>query len=109
MNNFNCLLQFQSAYRQLHSVEIALSRVYNDLICNKAEGKCSILVFLDLNAAFETVDHHTLLCDLENPGIIGFSLSWFKSYLTDRNFKGIVNNEECEIGSMKYGVPQGTI
>ena len=109
LNNFDCLPQFQSAYRQFHSVETALCRVYNDLICNKAEGKCSILVLLDLSAAFDTVDHHTLLCDLENLGITGFALSWFKTYLTDRNFKVVVNDEESEIGNMKYGVPQGTI
>ena len=59
LKNFDCLPQFQSAYRQFHPVE-----TYNDLICSKANGKCSILILLDLNAAFDTVDHHTLLCDL---------------------------------------------
>ena len=107
LNNFDCLPQFQSAYRQFHSVETALCRVYNDLICNKADGKCSILILLDLSAAFDTVDHHTLLCDLENLGITGFALSWFKTYLTDRNFKVIVKDEESKIGIMKYSVPQG--
>ena len=36
------------------------------LISNKAEGKCNILVLIDPSAAFDTVDHHTPLCDLEN-------------------------------------------
>ena len=83
--------------------------VYNDLICDKAEGKCSILVLLDLSAAFDIIDHHTLLCDLENLGMIGFALSWFKTYLTDRNFKVWVNEEKSDMGSKKYGVPNGTI
>ena len=109
LNNFDCLTQFQSAYRQFHSVETALRTVYNNLICNRAEGKCSILLLLDLSAAFDTVDHHTLLYDLEFLGITGFTLYWFKTYLTDRNFKVIVNDDESEIGSMKYEVSQGTI
>ena len=109
LNNVNCLPQFQSAYRQLPSVETELCRVDNHLICNKVNGKCSILILLDISAAFDTADHHTFLCDLENLGITGFTLSWFKTYLTDRNFKIIVNDEESEIGNMKYGVPQGTI
>ena len=75
--------------------------MYNDLICNKAEGKCSILVPLDLGAFFDTVGHHTLLFDLENFRITGFALSWFKTYLTDRNFKVKVIDEESEIGNMK--------
>ena len=107
LNNFDCLPHFQSAYRQFHSVETALCRVYNDLICNKADGKCSILILLDLSAAFDTVDHHTLLCDLENLGITGFALSWFKTYLTDRKFKIVVSDEESEIGSMKYEYHRG--
>ena len=105
LNNFDCLHHFPSAYRQLHSVETVLCRVYNDLICYKAEGKCSILILLDLSAAFDTVDHQTLPCDLENLGITRFALSRFKTYLTDRNFKVIVNDEESELGSKKYGVP----
>ena len=107
--NFDCLPQFQSAYRQLYSVETALYRVNNDLLCNKSKSKRSILVLLDLSAASDTLDHHTLLSDLENLGITGFASSWFKAHLTDRTFKVIVNDEEPEIGSMKYGVPQGMI
>ena len=41
LKNFDYSPQFQSAYRQFDSVETPLFGVYNDLICNKAEGKCS--------------------------------------------------------------------
>ena len=109
LNNFDCLPQFKSAYRQFHSLETALCRVYKNLICYKAEGKCSVLILLDLSAGFDAVDHQTLICDLEHLGITGFVLSWFKSYLIDRNFKVIVNDEESELGRMKFGVPQGII
>ena len=108
LNNFDCLPQFQYAYREFHSFETVLFRVYNVLIRNKAKGICSVLVLLDLSALLDTVGHHTLLWDLENLGITGFALSWFKTYLFNRNFKVIVNDEEYKIGSMKYGVPQGT-
>ena len=104
----SCIPQFQSAYRQFHSFETALERVNNDLICIKAERKRSILVLLDVSAAFDTVEHHALPCDLENLGITRFALYWFKTYFTDINFKVIVKDEEFEIGSMKYGVPHST-
>ena len=73
LNNLYCLPQFQSGYRQLHSVQTALCRVYNDLICNKDEVKCSNLVFIDRSAAFDTVDDHTFLCDSENLDVTGFA------------------------------------
>ena len=68
MNKFGCLPHFQSAYRKFNSIETALCGVYSDLIRKKAEGKCSKLELSDLNAAFDAVDHHKLLCDLENFG-----------------------------------------
>ena len=51
----------QSAYRQFHST---------DLVTNACSGKASLLVLLDLSAAFDTVDHDVLLADLFSCGII---------------------------------------
>ena len=39
LNDFDCLPQFQTEYRQFHSVETALCRVNNDLLHNETEGK----------------------------------------------------------------------
>ena len=100
---------FQSAYRKFHSVETAVCRIYNDLVINKAAGSCSILILLDLSAAFDTVDHSIFLNDLEVLGLSGLVLEWFKSYLTDRCFKVIIGKETSEIGKMKTGVPQGSV
>ena len=98
--NSDCVPPFQSAYRQFKSLQTPLCRVYNDLICNKPDGKCNILVLLDLSAAFETKDHRTLQRYLENLGITESALCYFNTYLTDRNFKVIVHDEESEIGSI---------
>ena len=46
----------QSAYRKGHSTETALLRVHNDIIGAVDKGNGVILVFLDLSAAFDTVD-----------------------------------------------------
>ena len=55
----------QSAYRQLYSTETALSSVVSDLILLMDEGKCGVLILLDLSAAFDTVVHSMLIDDLE--------------------------------------------
>ena len=55
--------RYQSAYRKLYSTETALRKIYDDLVSNTCHGKASILVLLDLSAAFDTADHQLLLSD----------------------------------------------
>jgi len=55
----------QSAYRQFHSTETAVTRVYNDQLQAADGGQVSALCLLDLSAAFDTVDHKLLTLRLE--------------------------------------------
>ena len=73
-----------SAYRSRHSTETALLKVQNDILLNMDRQKVSLLVFLDLSAAFATVDHQVLLKRLESSfGITGTALNRVRSYLTN--------------------------
>ena len=47
----------QSAYLKSQSTETALLKVKNDLILAMNKGQVTLLVLLDLNAAFDTVNH----------------------------------------------------
>ena len=88
LQHINCnklLSDFQSAYHLHHSTETALLKVTNDLLSAMNDGKISVLVLLDLSAAFDTIDHESLLHRLHN--VFGFGetvLSWFQSYLENR-------------------------
>ena len=57
---------FQSAYKQGHSTETAMVRVYNDILYGIDNGGNVILLLLDLSAAFDTVDYAILLSRLSN-------------------------------------------
>ena len=68
---------FQSAYREYHSTETALLRVQNDILQAMDGQKVTILVLLDLSAAFDTVEHSILLDRIKSRfGIEGTPLPW---------------------------------
>ena len=62
----------QSAYKVGHSTESTLSRVHNDVLCALDDGRCVMLVLLDLSAAFDTVDHGILLSRAVSPSALVF-------------------------------------
>ena len=79
MSTINLQEILQSAYKKLHSTEMALLRVHNDLLKDVDNRKTSVLILLDLSAAFDTVDHEILLHTLEsNLGFTGKVLIWFR-------------------------------
>ncbi len=73
-------------------------------------GNVSLLVLLDLSAAFDTIDHGMLIKRLATDyGISNTSLDWFTSYLSGRQQSVIVRSSPSENVSLKCGVPQGSV
>ena len=68
-----------------------------------------ILLLLDLSAAFDTVDHQTLLHRLSHRfGTVDFALEWFRSYLSDRYQTAKANGGVSSNRELHYSVPQGS-
>ena len=104
------LEKMQSAYRPNHSTETALVRVQNDILMNMEQQEVTILVLLDLSAAFDTVHHKTLLNHLEKYfGLTGTVLQWFQSYLEGRQQSVSVNGTTSKPQHLTCGVPQGSV
>ena len=75
----------QSAYKQGHSTETALLSIKNEVHLALDRGEATAVVLLDQSAAFDTIDHGTLIeCLSSWFGVRGVVPNWFKSYLCDR-------------------------
>ncbi len=98
-----------SAYREGHSTESALLKVPADILHNMEAQKVTLLILIDLSAAFDTLDHDILITRLQNNfGITGLALEWHKSYLSGRRQCINLNGTHSQEIELKYGVPQGS-
>ena len=99
----------QSAYRKLYSTETAMCSVINDLVILMDEGKCGLLILLDLSAAFDTVVHKLLLLDCKSVGIDGDAITFIESYLENRKYCVQVGRSFSDKKTLERGVPQGSV
>ena len=66
-------------------------------------------VFIDLQKAFDTVDHNILVSKLEYYGVCGIAKSWLSSYLQDRKQFVTLNGFKSSLIINKFAVPQGSV
>ena len=74
---------------------------------DKKEYACG--VFVDLEKAFDTVNHRILISKLNHYGINGDANKWLKSYLNNRTHSVTINGVTSEKRNVTCGVPQGSI
>lgn len=100
----------QSAYKKHNSTETLLVRIANDILIASDEKSATVVMLLDLSAAFDTVDHSLLLRILETEiGIKDGALKWFKSFLTGRSQRIRIGSTVSDVIVIKFGVPQGSV
>ena len=99
----------QSAYRRRHSTETALLKITDDIFAGFADHRSTILVALDQSAAFDCIDHETLIRRLDNTfGVTGKALDWMRSYLEARSTFVRWKKNSSRVSPLETGVPQGS-
>lgn len=76
---------------------------------NIDSNKFVACIFLDLQKAFDCVDHEILLCKMANLDFPQNAIQFFKSYLSERVQKVKIGNSYSDNLTIKKGVPQGSI
>jgi len=106
-SNFN---HHQSAYRPRHSTETSLLSTLDTIYRASDIGSSTLLVSLDLSAAFDTIDHVTLINRLRTSfGITGSVLSWLQSYLSNRTQSVRIGHHSSTPTKCTTGVPKGSV
>ena len=109
LNNNNIIYDLQFGFRKQYSTSHALISITENIPKALDNGNIGCGVFVDMQKAFDTVDHQILLAKLNHYGICGVSNDWFKSYLSDRNQYVSINGYESGLAAINCGVPQGSV
>ena len=93
-----------------HSTETALLTLLNKARLSADQGESTLLVSLDLSAAFDTIDHSILLVQFRSMyGVDGSALMWLESYLSPRVQYVKFGQDVSPTAQLKTGVPQGSV
>ena len=103
----NILFELQSGFRDKYSTDTCLIHLLDYMRDNNAKGPYTGMVMMDLQKAFDTVDHNILCHKLEVLGV--HCTEWFRSYLSDRKQYVCVSGTTSSEGLVTCGVPQGSI
>ena len=108
LEKYNCFYDLQFGFRSKHSTVHALISITESIRSALDESKYVCGIFVDLQKAFDTVNHKSLLDKLHH-GIRGIMNEWLKSYLQGRKQIVSINGVESELRELKHGVPQGSV
>ena len=103
------LYKYQFGFRTKHSTTHTLINITEAIRKALDEKSFACGVFVDLQKAFDTVNHNILLAKLNYHGIRGSTLKWFSSYLSHRSQFVSINDTISITRFITCGVPQGSI
>ena len=103
----NILYEFQSGFRRKYSTDTCLLYLQDYIRKQISNGLYTGMVLLDIQKAFDSVNHSILCKKLSALGVK--STAWFESYLNCRSQIVSVNGSDSEPMALTCGEPQGSI
>ena len=109
LNSKKLLYTYQSGFRKKHSTDFCLSYLNDKILKGFDKGLMTGMILIDLQKAFDTIDHDVLLQKLYAVGFSKHSVNWFQSNLSNRSFLVNLGNNFSQPESVSCSVPQGSI
>ena len=106
---YNILYKYQSGFGTKHSTDLCLSYLNNKILKGSDNGIFTGMIIIDLQKAFDTIDHNILLEKLKAISFCNDTVNFFHPDLTDRAFLVSIENKYSSISKISCGVPQGSI
>ena len=105
----NILTPFQFGFRENNSTELAITTFYDKLLKTLDKNKITCSILLDLEKAFDSVNHEILLQKLYHYGIRGKMFKLLTSYLSERYICVKIEGKVFSSRLLDHRVPQGSI
>ena len=109
LERHQCIYPLQFGFRRRHSTDHALIEITETIRQALDNKKFACGIFIDLQKAFDTVNHDILIDKLEYYGVRGIAKGWFTSYLKNRSQFVSVLGFESQNRLIMHGVPQGSV
>ena len=107
INENNLFNPSHHAYRAHHNTTTAMIQMIDKWTEALDSGQMAGVCLLDMSAAFDVVNHSLLLEKLEFYGFNKETISWIRSYLTNRRQTVTINGVLSKFLPVTSWVPQG--
>lgn len=109
LEDYQCIYSLQFGFRKKHSTNHTLIDITETIRQALDNKKYACGIFVDLQKAFDTVNHDILIAKLEYYGIRGIANDWFSSYLKNRSQFVSILGFDSTTKPISHGVPQGSV
>ena len=103
--SYNCL----SGFQKNHSTDSCLTFLHDKILKGFDKGLMTGMILIDLQRAFDMIDHDILLKKLSAIGFSNHTINWFKLYLSNQLFRVNLGNCYSDPFNITCEVPQECI
>ena len=103
------IYNYQSGFRENHSTNLCLSYLTDKILKSFDEGLLTGMILINLQKAFDSIDHEILLQKLKAIRFSKATLQWLNSYLSELIFLVNIESKLWDFGKVSCGVPEGSI
>ena len=109
LNDNNIFYKYQTSFRNNDSTDLFLPFLNDKRLKGFDNGVYTGMILIDLQKAFDTINHKILLNKLLPIGFSKNSISWYESYLAECHFTVEVADRVSKFSNISCGVSQGSI